>query len=142
MVRTGRSEGAPCTLPTAGVTYWLAFIDPLRQEMTAELQALQDALPALDWLQISTRRGGQIRLTPLDADPEPRTLRRLKADPARRDIVIIAVTSYAMKGDDQKAFAAGCDGYMSKPIDIDALPRVVAEHLAGIDAARGAPRPR
>jgi hypothetical protein len=57
-----------------------AFIDPLRQEMTAELQALQDALPALDWLQISTRRGGQIRLTPLDADPEPRTLRRLKAE--------------------------------------------------------------
>ena len=68
--------------------------------------------------------------------------RQLKADPARRDIVIIAVTSYAMKGDDQKAFAAGCDGYMSKPIDIDALPRVVAEHLARIDAARGAPRPR
>jgi PAS domain S-box-containing protein len=56
--------------------------------------------------------------------------RRLKADPARRGIVIIAVTAYAMKGDDQKAFAAGCDGYVSKPIDIDALPRIVAQHLA------------
>ena len=67
--------------------------------------------------------------------------RQLKADPARRDIVIIAVTSYAMKGDDQKAFAAGCDGYMSKPIDIDALPRVVAEHLARVDSAKGAPGP-
>ncbi len=41
---------------------------------------MQDALPALDWLQISNRRGGQIRLTPLDADPEPRTLRWLKAE--------------------------------------------------------------
>jgi CheY-like chemotaxis protein len=58
--------------------------------------------------------------------------RQLKADPTRRSIVIIAVTSYAMKGDDQKAFAAGCDGYLSKPIDIDALPRVVAQHLARV----------
>src|SRR5438552_7423178 len=56
--------------------------------------------------------------------------RRLKADPACREIVIIALTAYAMKGDDEKAFAAGCDGYISKPIDIDALPRVVAQYLA------------
>ena len=56
--------------------------------------------------------------------------RRLKADPARREIIVIALTAYAMKGDDEKAFAAGCDGYISKPIDIDALPRVVAEYLA------------
>ena len=56
--------------------------------------------------------------------------RRLKADPARREIIVIALTAYAMKGDERKAFAAGCDDYMSKPIDIDALPRVVAEYLA------------
>ena len=55
------------------------FIDPLRREMTAELEALQQALPGLAWLKISTRRGGQITLSPLDAAPEPRNLHRLKA---------------------------------------------------------------
>ncbi len=58
--------------------------------------------------------------------------RRLKDDPARRDILIIALTAYAMKGDEAKAIAAGCDGYVTKPIDTDAFPRVVRDYLAGV----------
>ena len=57
--------------------------------------------------------------------------RHLKSDPRRRDIVIIAVTAYAMKGDDDKAFEAGCDDYMSKPIDAQALTAMIARHLQG-----------
>jgi CheY-like chemotaxis protein len=53
----------------------------------------------------------------------------LKADPRYRDIPIVAVTSYAMKGDEERARAAGCDGYVTKPIDTRALPGVIRGHL-------------
>ncbi len=55
-----------------------AFTAELRQEMRTELAALTDALPGLDWLRITDRKSGAIKLTPLDAQPEPRNLRRLK----------------------------------------------------------------
>lgn len=57
--------------------------------------------------------------------------RRLKRDPVTRDIKIIAVTAYAMKGDQEKALAAGCDDYVTKPIDTRALPQLIARHLQG-----------
>jgi len=55
--------------------------------------------------------------------------RRLKADPATRQIVIIALTASAMKGDEERARASGCDDYVAKPIDIDSLPKLIARHL-------------
>lgn len=57
--------------------------------------------------------------------------RRLKADPATRAINIIALTASAMKGDDRRALQAGCNGYITKPIDTRAFPGQVAQFLAG-----------
>jgi CheY-like chemotaxis protein len=55
--------------------------------------------------------------------------RQLKAAPATRKIIIVALTAYAMKGDEQRAREAGCDGYISKPINTRTLPGIVAEYL-------------
>jgi CheY-like chemotaxis protein len=55
--------------------------------------------------------------------------RRLKADPSTRGILIIALTAYAMKGDEERALQAGCDGYVSKPIDTRSLPSLVSRYL-------------
>ena len=56
--------------------------------------------------------------------------RRIKADPALRSIPLIAVTSYALSGDDVKAYEAGCDDYVTKPFSPRALLAKVREHLA------------
>lgn len=55
--------------------------------------------------------------------------RRLKADPKTHTIAIVALTAYAMKGDEEKALACGCSGYISKPIDTRHFSAQVARYL-------------
>jgi two-component system, cell cycle response regulator DivK len=55
--------------------------------------------------------------------------RRLKADAVHGHVVVLALTAYAMKGDEDKARRAGCDGYIAKPIDTRTLPDTVARYL-------------
>lgn len=53
----------------------------------------------------------------------------LKANPQTRLIPVVAVTAHAMKGDEQKALDAGCEGYITKPIDTRMFPTLVAQYL-------------
>jgi two-component system cell cycle response regulator DivK len=55
--------------------------------------------------------------------------RRIRADPALRATPIIVVTSYALSGDEAKARAAGCDGYVSKPYSPRQLLAKIREYL-------------
>jgi two-component system cell cycle response regulator DivK len=55
--------------------------------------------------------------------------RRLKADPALRAIPIIAVTSYALSGDEEKALAAGCDDFVPKPFSPRELLAKIRKYL-------------
>lgn len=57
--------------------------------------------------------------------------RILKADTATKNIPIIALTSYAMKGDRERTLEAGCDGYIAKPVDIQELLKAVEHFLSG-----------
>lgn len=54
---------------------------------------------------------------------------KLKSDLRFQDIIIIALTAYAMTRDEEKALAAGCDGYMTKPIDVKTFPTDLIRHL-------------
>jgi CheY-like chemotaxis protein len=91
----------------------------LRAENVAEAQViLQRTMPNLVLLDIQMPGMDGLTFT-----------RLLKADPAYRSIPVVALTALAMRGDDQKALAAGCDGYITKPIDTRKLPDQVAEIL-------------
>ncbi|GAA0745688.1 response regulator [Ideonella azotifigens] len=102
-----------------------------------EVDAAEDGLAALDRVQANPPDLIllDIQMPGLDG----LTLaRRLKSDPATRHIVLVAFTAYAMKGDDARMRAAGCDGYLSKPIDVTKLAAQVREMLPpGIGTAIG-----
>ena len=57
--------------------------------------------------------------------------RQLKADPETADIPIIALTAFALRGDEERAREAGCDDYLSKPCRPQTIREVVARFLAG-----------
>jgi CheY-like chemotaxis protein len=63
--------------------------------------------------------------------------RELRQRPATAEVPILAVTSFAMKGDEEKALEAGCTGYLAKPIDGPTFLRRVQQLLAGPSGDEG-----
>ncbi len=55
--------------------------------------------------------------------------RILKADISTKDIPVVALTAFAMSGDKERALAAGCDGYITKPVDVNVLLKTVGQFL-------------
>lgn len=100
-----------------------------------DVRTAQDAEEAIALLQTSHPRLILMDLQLPGMDGLELT-RRLKAAPETRDIFVIAVTSYAMKGDFEKALQAGCDDYVTKPIDTEALPRLIARYLGDPSPSR------
>jgi CheY-like chemotaxis protein len=91
----------------------------IKAEDAEQAQALlKDRLPDLILMDIALPGMDGLTLT-----------RLLKSNQRTRHIPVIALTAFAMKGDEEKARASGCDGYVTKPIDTRALGIKVAEHL-------------
>ncbi len=61
----------------------------------------------------------------------------LKQNPTTKDIPVIAMTAHAMKGDEEKAVAAGCAGYITKPIDTREFPKAMARFIDSPGAHKG-----
>lgn len=82
------------------------------------MQAIRESTPRLILMDVQLPGIDGLELT-----------RRLKADPSTQNIKILGLTAYAMKGDRERILAAGCDGYISKPIDTRMLPGMIEAYL-------------
>jgi two-component system, cell cycle response regulator DivK len=117
----------PINLQLAKVVLQLAGYDVLAAADAEDaLTLLQTCEPRLILMDIQLPGMDGLTLT-----------RLLRSRAAHSDTIIIALTAYAMKGDAQKAVAAGCDGYITKPIDTRRFPELITaylEHGRGIPA--------
>lgn len=111
-------------LETAGYGVCIA------EDATMAQKAIETTRPALILMDIQLPGMDGLTLTSL-----------LKMEPTTRDIPIVALTAYAMKGDKEKALDAGCDRYMSKPINRPGLLEIIDQLLKAAKTSSGEPVP-
>jgi CheY-like chemotaxis protein len=95
---------------------WSGYEVAQASDAQQALEAIQRQRPALILMDVGLPGMDGLTLT-----------HQLKEDPATRGICIVALTAFAMKGDEQRAYDAGCDGYIAKPINT----REFADRVAG-----------
>src|SRR5436190_17033207 len=103
----------------------------VKRVLEAEGYALSEASNAHDGLMLAMAQAPDLILMDINL-PEVdgyTTTARLKATPGLEKVKVIALTANVMKGDREKTLAAGCDGYIQKPTDVDQLPRQIARLL-------------
>lgn len=103
----------------------------IRRVLMAEDFRVVEAVNAADALRIlETMRPDLILMDINMPDMDGYTLTaRIKSIPGMERLPIIALTANVMRGDRERTLEAGCDGYIQKPIDVDALPRQVLAFL-------------
>jgi len=88
----------------------------------------ENAAQALAFVQKQTPNLSLMDINMPDVDGYTLTA-QLKTYPHLVNVPIIALTANVMRGDRERTLAAGCDGYIQKPIDVDTLPAQIAQYL-------------
>lgn len=103
----------------------------VRRILLAEGYSVLDAGNAFEGLQLALAHQPDLILLDVNLPQiDGLTLAsRLKSYPTLRRIPLVAITANVMRGDRERSLAAGCDGYIQKPIDVDMLPGQVARFL-------------
>jgi two-component system cell cycle response regulator DivK len=127
---TGGNASAPVILVVDDHPPNVALLTFLLQAHGYDVVGAQGAQEALEALAQVTPRLILMDLQMPDIDGFALT-KMIKSNPVTAGVPVVAVTSFAMSGDRERAMAAGCDDYVAKPIDTRTLPVLVARYVAG-----------
>lgn len=107
----------------------------VKRVLMAEGFAVLEAANALEAVEILADQAADLILMDINMpDIDGYTLTTIfKSIPSMRETPIVALTANVMKGDRERSFASGCDGYIQKPIDVDALPMQIIRFLSPRD---------